>query len=88
METFMDKVQGFTAATLKLLVALTRGGHYRGNAWASNEVKAVLKEVAADRGIKDVYQALDGLPEYDNYSSRLRKKWTPRLRFSPVSVIL
>jgi hypothetical protein len=59
-----SKVKEFTSATLSLLVGLTRGGHYRGNAWAADEVRAVLREVAAARGMKDVYQALDGL-EYN-----------------------
>lgn len=59
------------AAVVRLLAALTRGGKFRGNPYCSDEVKAVLRQIARERGYKDIdanwYDALSGLPEYENY---------------------
>jgi hypothetical protein len=54
-------------AVIALLAALTRGGKWRGNPYCSPLVKAVLVEIAAERGRKDWMDALNGLPAYDDY---------------------
>jgi hypothetical protein len=54
-------------AVVTLLAALTRGGQFRGNPYCSPLVKAVLQQIAAERGRKDWYDALVGLPAYDDY---------------------
>jgi hypothetical protein len=56
-------------AVIRLMAALTRGGKHRGNPYCSEEVMAVLREIAAERGRKDPYDALSGLQAYENYST-------------------
>lgn len=54
-------------AVIRLMAALTRGGKFRGNPYCSDEVMAVLREIAQERGRKDPYDALSGLPPYEDY---------------------
>ena len=54
-------------AVVRLLAALTRGGKFRGNPYCSESVMAVLREIAAERGRTDPYDALSGLQVYEEY---------------------
>jgi hypothetical protein len=56
-----------TDAVIRLMAALTRGGKFRGNPYCSDDVMAVLREIAAERGRSDPYDALSGLQAYEEY---------------------
>jgi hypothetical protein len=56
-------------AVIRLMAALTKGGKYRGNPYCSDEVMAVLKEIAEERGRTVVCDALCGLPAYEDYQA-------------------
>ena len=54
-------------AVVRLMPALTRGGKFRGNPYCSDDVMAVLREIAAERGRSDPHDALSGLQAYEEY---------------------
>jgi hypothetical protein len=54
-------------AVVRLMAALTRGGKFRGNPYCSDDVMAVLREIAVERGRKDPADALCGLQAYEEY---------------------
>jgi hypothetical protein len=56
-------------AVIRLMVALTRGGKYRGNPYCSDAVMAVLREIAEERGRTVACDALCGLQAYEEYQS-------------------
>ena len=59
-------------AVIRLMAALTRGGKFRGNPYCSDDVMAVLKEIAEERGRTAPCDALCGLQAYEDYSEETR----------------
>ncbi|MGD0135271.1 MAG: hypothetical protein ABSE57_24760 [Bryobacteraceae bacterium] len=55
-------------AVIRLLTALTKGGKFRGNPYCNDHLMAVLREIAAERGLTDPCDALSGLPVYEEYA--------------------
>jgi hypothetical protein len=56
-------------AVIRLMTALTRGGKFRGNPYCSDDVMAVLREIAEERGRTVACDALCGLQAYEEYQS-------------------
>lgn len=54
------------------MAALTKGGKHRGNPYCSDDVMAVLKEIAEERGRTIPCDALSGLKAYEDYSEETR----------------
>jgi hypothetical protein len=56
-------------AVIRLMAALTKGGKFRGNPYCSDDVMAVLKEIAEERGRTVACDALSGLQAYEDYQA-------------------